>query len=133
MQFSVRRNVSRVVVIACIAVAALVGSLSFMTATAQAASCDVIDASAYYINSYQYSYKGYAVGCGPYGTDYEWRVIVRTKQGNFVREHTGVRYNPGSSWQTSTWTYGGSGAYCVEFRVRNHATDGFLGSGTDCT
>jgi hypothetical protein len=42
----------------------LLASLSLLTASAHAASCDDIDASAYYINSYQYSYKGYAVGCG---------------------------------------------------------------------
>jgi hypothetical protein len=69
----------------------------------------------------------------PYGTDYEWKLVVRTKNGHFVREHGDVRYNPGSSWQTPTYTYGGSGAYCVEFRVRNHATNGWIGSGSDCT
>jgi hypothetical protein len=132
MQYLAKRGMSRAVAMFCGLLAALALSLSMGAAPAHAASCADVDAVAGYINSYQYTYHGYAVGCTP-GVDYDWRLTVETKQGNFVRTHTGTRWNAPSGWQTSDYTYSGSGAYCVTFRVRNRATGNIMGSGVDCT
>ena len=101
---------------------------------ASAAHCDVVDAVIGFTSSVQYAVKGIAVGCGPYGTDYEWRLTVYS-EGNFVWTTTGTRYNPGSSWQTATFYRPGSwsAVYCATFRVRNHATNNIIGEGSTCT
>jgi hypothetical protein len=132
MQVSSSRTLPRVFVAAGVAIAIALGSFT-IAADAKAASCDVVDAGASFINSLQYTYHGYAVGCRPYGTDYDWTLTV-TSEGNYVASNSGTRYNPGSSWSTSTYTRSGyPAAYCVTFRVWNHATGGFVGSGSDCT
>jgi hypothetical protein len=102
--------------------------------TASAASCDVVDSTIGFTSSVQYSVKGYAVGCRPYGTDYEWRLTVYS-EGQFVWTETGLRYNPGSSWQTATFYRPGAwtAVYCATFRVRNHATNNIIGEGSTCT
>ena len=117
-------------------VAVLGAAAAFATspAVASAASCDVVDARANFTSPFQYAVSGHAVGCRPAGTDYGWRLTV-TSEGNLVWTTTGQRYNPGSSWSTSTYYRPGSdtAVYCATFRVRNLAPGNIVGSGTDCT
>jgi hypothetical protein len=122
----------RVAAGAAVLLTALALLLLLAAPPARAASCDVVDASAGWISSWQYTYHGYAVGCTR-GVDYSWRLTVETKQGYFVRTHTGTRYNAPSGWSTADYIYSGTGSYCVTFRVRNAATGNIMGSGVDCT
>jgi hypothetical protein len=116
----------------CALFVALTVGLLVAAPQARAASCDVVDAAAGYISSERYTYHGYAAGCTQ-GVTYDWSLTVETKHGDFVRRHTGTRYSAPSGWSTSDYTYSGTGAYCVTFRVRNAATGHIMGSGVDCT
>lgn len=131
MQYLVRLSPARVVT-TLIVTGLLFAVLSIASPAAHAATCDVVDASAGWVSADRYTYHGYAVGCTR-GVNYDWRLTVETKQGAFVRTHTGTRYNAPSGWSTSDYYYFGTGAYCVTFRVRQRSNGNIMGSGTDCT